>query len=236
MIYKHISLLFTFLFVICGFKLFSVEEIDLTDKQMKTLQIIHQLSWSAQKIYTFNDKIALYEEQTVLSSDGMDLSKFKEDPTGDLYKIVKELRDTIFDIKLSEDEKEKLKEFLEDEKTIAFIQNANLFKGVVRPKKIEGDPYAELAVLGAKIIANIGEGVSNYMIIRKKLELQLKTKLWEEEKRNRERLHKSMQNFDERIKNAIVSILPKDKGLRTTLAHIEELVDAVKKANFNESL
>ena len=43
---------------------------ELSPKQMITLQIIHQLSWSAQKIYTYNDKIALFEEQAALSGIG----------------------------------------------------------------------------------------------------------------------------------------------------------------------
>lgn len=224
-----------FLASVVSVKAISANEIELTAEQMKTLQIIHQLSWSAQKVYTFNDYVALFEEQSALSSDGLDLSYFKED-TGkrDLYDIVKELRDTIFEIKLSEEEKRKMEEFQEDERTISLLQNISIFKGLNPSyQKIQGDPYGELAVMGAKLVANIGEGISNYFLIRKKLELQLKKNLWEEEKKNYRLLHESMQNFDEKIKNAIVLILPADKKLRTTLAHVKELVEAVKKADLN---
>ena len=79
MTYKFQTLLIVFVAVLFCTNLFSAEGIELTAEQMKTLQKIHQLSWSAQKICTFNDYAALFEEQSALSSDGLDLSSFRED-------------------------------------------------------------------------------------------------------------------------------------------------------------
>ena len=137
-------------------------ELILTDEQTAVLQIIHQLSWSAQKIYTYNDIIALDEEQETLSSDKLDLKKFIYDTeNADLYKEVKNLRDYIFTFKESEEEKKALEEFRRDEQIIEIMENVNLFKGVVSKSKISiGDPYTELAAMGSKVLMNIGEGVS----------------------------------------------------------------------------
>ncbi len=206
-------------------------ELNLTDEQKAVLQIIHQLSWSAQKIYTYNDIIALDEEQETLSSDKLDLKKFIYDTeNADLYKEVKNLRDYIFTFKESEEEKKALEEFRRDEQIIEIMENVNLFKGVVSKSKMSfGDPYTELAAMGSKLLINIGEGVSNYFLIRKKLDLKLKKEKYELDKKKRKILHESLQSFDEAIKKAIVKKLPQDKELRTPLDHIKRLVEAVQK-------
>ena len=220
----------------------SNNELIINNEQNEVLQIIHQLSWSAQKIHTYNDVIVLDEEQHTISSDSLDLSKFKDDE--DLYKTVKELRDLIFKFQEAEIEKIALEEFRRDEQIIDIIESANIFKGInpekyirdsLKSPKIQvSDPYSELAVIGSKLLINMGDSIANYILIRKKMELKLKKEKFELDKKKREELHKSLQDFDVNIKNAIVKKLPRDKELRTTLEHIKKLVDEVKNANLEE--
>ena len=211
----------------------SHDELMLTDKQKVVLQMIHQFSWSAQKIYTYNDIIALDEERYTLSHDSLDIEQFKhDDKENSLYKMVENLKNLIFDFKEAELERKALEEFRRDEQIIDILENANLFKGVNSDyKKLRGDPYTELGVMGTKLLVNIGDGISNYMLIRKKMELKLKKEKYELDKKKRQKLHESLQNFEKNLKNIIVDSLPRDKELRTTLEHIEILVDEVKKAD-----
>ncbi len=220
-------------------------ELTLTDAEKIDLQIIHQLSWSAQKIYTYNDIIVLDEERHILSSDSLDLSKFKNDIKNDnnLYTIVENLHNLIFEFKEAEEERKALEEFRRDEKIINMIENANIFRGMNPEKFLKsqstkisvGDPYTELAVIGAKLFINLSDSISNYILIRKKLELKLKKEKFELDKKKRERLKKSLEVFDKSVKNTVAKILPKDKGLRTTLEHINKLVEEVKKAKLDEN-
>lgn len=224
--------------IICAFLLFIPllhvhADLPLTEEQKAVLQIIHQLSWSAQKIYTYNDIVALNEEKYTLSSDSLDLSIFKNDTKYDkLYNTVKDLRDLILKFQIEEEDRKMLEEFRKDEIMINVIENANIFKGVnTTAKHIIGDPYTELAGMGFKLLVNTSNSISNYLLLQKKYSLEQKRKKYEFDKKKKELLHKSIQAFDENIKDAIVEKLLKDKYMRVPLEHIEALVEEVKKAN-----